>query len=179
MEARPVRYCDFLVKGLDVDLWLEKYDDFVGLIERVHLEVRNVLCVDVVEQSLEYFKPSFEEKFSQVTIDYVHAILPELRRFAQGNIAGFSYGRLVNEIYGMEERDNRIGIAGIVGALAGCVESLQYSPTVEHVVEVLSAGYQAVLATEGIPRITLESERADPNLVRLVQAQLDLVRSFE
>jgi hypothetical protein len=66
----------------------------------------------------------------------------------------------------------------VIDALAGCVEVLQYSATVDHVVEVISSAYQAVLATEGISRITLEAERADPNLVRLVQAQLELVRTF-
>ena len=157
---------------------MEKYDDFAQLVGQVPLGVRNLLCVGAVEQCLGFFAPSLGEHFSQVTVDYVHYVIPRLRSFAEGEVGGFDYSQLVSGIYGLQGQDDSIGISGIVGMLAGCIEAVEFPPTVSHVVEVISACYQAVLATEGIPRVTLETERQDPNLVRLIQAQLDLVRSF-
>ena len=156
-------------------LWDEESRPWGERIETLSPDRRRALCLDAIDLCFASFRPSFEEDFAPETVRFARETMDLLRRRIGEDSLGAPEDQFFDDLYALQENDFSPGTASIVMAISEYASAMGRELSVADVLAILSACYEAVLNSERIPRVTLEAERENQNLVSLITAQRDLV----
>lgn len=156
-------------------LWDEESRPWGERIETLSPDRRRSLCLDAIDLCFASFRPSFEEDFAPETVRFARETMDLLRRRIGEDSLGAPEDQFFDDLYALQENDFSPGTASIVMAISEYASAMGRELSVADVLAILSACYEAVLNSERIPRVTLEAERENQNLVNLITAQRDLV----
>ncbi|WP_194904886.1 hypothetical protein [Catenulispora rubra] len=156
-------------------LWDEESRPWGERIETLSPGRRQTLCLDAIDLCFASFQPSFEEDFAPETVRFAREAVGLFRgRFGDASL-GVPEEQFFDDLYALQENDFSPGTASIVMAISEYADGIQRELSTADVLAILSACYEAVLNSERIPRVTLEAERENQNLVNLIAAQRELV----
>ena len=156
-------------------LWDEESRLWGERIETLSPGKRRTVCLDAIDLCFASFRPSFEEDFAAETVRIAREAVDLFRRRIGDDALGMSEEQYFDDLYALQENDFSPGTASIVMAISEYASGIGRELSTADVLAILSACYEAVLNSERIPRVTLEAERGNENLVSLIVAQRDLV----
>ncbi len=156
-------------------LWDEESRAWGERIEALSPDRRRLLCLDAIDLCFASFRPSFEADFAPATVQFAHEAMALFRARIAEDSLGVPEEQFFDDLYALQENDFSPGVASIVMALSEYASGLRRELSAADVLAILSACYEAVLNSERIPRVTVEAERGNENLVNLVAAQRELI----
>lgn len=135
-------------------------------------ETRRVISLEVIEGSVEFFRPSFQEVFSEETVQLVRSVIGSAR--SRGVDRGEA-DQISDRLYDLAEEDPAIGTSSLVAAISLFLDCSVTDFDVDSTLEILSSCYEAVLHTEGISQEALESNRDNENCSRFIDFQWEVI----
>lgn len=156
-------------------LWDKESQPWGERIETLSPGQRRTLCLDAIELCFASFRPSIEEDFTPETVRFAREAVELFRRRIDDDSLGVPEEQFFDDLYALQENDFSPGTASIVMAISEYASGMGRELSTPDVLAIFSACYEAVLNSERIPRVTLEAERENQNLVSLIANQRDLV----
>lgn len=153
-------------------LWDVRASDWDEVLEEIGPRARGEVSLEVLRGSLGFFLPSFEEVFAEETVRSVRAVLASAR--PQG-LDRAEADEISGRLYALADTDPAIGTSSLVAALSLFHDCAATEFDTDSVLEILSACYEAVLHTEGLPQEALDSERDSENCARFVDFQWEVI----
>lgn len=156
-------------------LWDEESRPWGEQIDTLPPERRRALCLDAIGLCFASFWPSIEEDFAPETVRFAREAVDLFRRRISDTSLVVPGDPFFDDLYALQENKISPGAASIVMAISEYASGMQRELSTADVLAILSACYEAVLNSERIPRVTIEAERRNQNLVNLIAAQRRLI----
>ncbi|MFJ8136845.1 hypothetical protein [Streptomyces sp. NPDC096013] len=140
--------------------------------EEISPDMRGEVSFQVIRGSLEFFRPSFDEVFSEATVQFVRSIIESA---PSEDFDRDEADRISSRLYSLANEDLAIGTDSLVAGLSLFFDCVVAGFDSDSTLEIMSSCYEAVLHTEGLPQELLESERDNENCSRLIDFQWEVV----
>lgn len=158
-------------------LWDGESEPWGSMIESLPPMTRRRIALDAIDLCFRSFRPSFDELFDESTVNFAREALVRLHERLDEDSLGVPEVDFFDDLYALRENDHSPGTASIVMAISEYADAMRRELSSADVLAILSACYEAVLNSERIPRVTIEAERNNENLVHLISAQRDLIEA--
>lgn len=142
-------------------------------LERISPEGQGDISLEIIRGTLTFFRPSFEEVFSEATVQFVRSTLETAR--SEGVDRAEADG-ISNRLYFLVNEDPEIGTASLAAALSLFFDCADAEFDVDSTFEIMSSCYEAVLHTEGLSQELLESGGDNENCSRLIEFQWGVIQ---
>ena len=154
-------------------LWDVRTQRWSETLERVSPERRGAISLEVIRGTLAFFRPSFEEVFSEATVQFVRSALETA---TSEGVDRTEADRASNRLYSLVNEDPAIGTASLAAAFSLFFDCVAADFDVDSTFEIMSSCYEAVLHTEGLSQEVLESGRDNENCSRLIDFQWGVIQ---
>jgi len=158
-----------------VTLWDVRARGWGEVLEGITPQARGEISLQVLKGTLGFFRPSFDEVFAGETVRYVRSVLASARLVG---MEGAEADEISGRLYALAETDPAIGTDSLVAALSLFFDCAAGDFDADSVLEILSACYEAVLHTEGLPQDVLDSEVDSDHCAQFVDFQWAVITRF-
>lgn len=161
-----------------VQLWDDEIREVLPQIDELSAGQRFELSIRAIKHTVT-FDEEYPTRLEEATADF---LLRSLVQADEALVAGRTWvsvpDGLEEEAHAVLDAEEAEGAEPLVMAVLNVCGLPESGMEAGHVVDLLSSCYQSILERQGFDADTPESERANPDCVRAIQEQKDLVRSF-
>ncbi|MFF5305508.1 hypothetical protein ACFY5F_39745 [Streptomyces sp. NPDC013161] len=156
-----------------MSLWDVRAQRWSETLERISPERQGEISLEIIRGTLDFFRPPFEEVFSEATVQFVRSTLETAR---PEGVDRAEADRISNRLYSLVNEDPAIGTASLAAALSLFFDCAAAEFDVDSTFEIMSSCYEAVLHTEGLSQEQLDSGTDNENCSRLIDFQWGVVQ---